>query len=43
MCAEITEMVRINSRGSKGGMLRKAISPVLETRYGGGETIGCCV
>ena len=40
---EITELARIDSRGSKGGMLRKTSSPVLETRYGGGEAIGWCV
>ena len=37
--AEITEVARIISRGSRDGMLQKAISPVLETRCGGGETI----
>jgi hypothetical protein len=36
---EITEVTRIDSRGSKGGMLRKTSSPVLETRCGGGEAI----
>lgn len=36
---EITEVTRLDSRGSKGGMLWKINSPVLETRYGGGEAI----
>ena len=36
--AEITEVVRVISRGSKDGMLSKIYCPVLETRYGGGET-----
>jgi hypothetical protein len=39
MSAEITEVARIDSRGSRGGMLLKKNSPVLETRYGGGEAI----
>jgi hypothetical protein len=41
MCAEITEVAHIDSRGSRVGMLWKTNSPVLETRYGGGETIDC--
>jgi len=41
--AEITEVARIISRGSRGGMTRKTDSPVLETRCGGGETTDCCV
>ncbi len=36
--AEITEVVRGLSRGSKDGMLWKMHCPVLETRFGGGET-----
>lgn len=43
MFAEITEVARIDSRGSRGGMSRKANSPVLETRCGDGEAIDCCV
>jgi hypothetical protein len=43
MCAEITEVARIISRGSRVGMLSKIYCPVLETRCGGGETIDCCV
>jgi len=39
--AETTEGARIVSRGSRGGMVRKTDSPVLETRCGGGETIDC--
>ena len=31
-CAEITEVVRVDSRGSKDGMLWKIYCPVLETR-----------
>lgn len=41
--AEITEVARVASRGSRGGMLRKRSSAVLETRYGGGEAIDGCV
>jgi len=41
--AETTEVVRVASRGSRGGMLRKLSSAVLETRYGGGEAINGCV
>ncbi len=37
--AETTEVAYIFSRGGRGGMLRKTISPVLETRHGGGEAI----
>ena len=40
---EITEVVRIISRGSRVGMLSKIYCPVLETRYGGGEAIDWCV
>jgi hypothetical protein len=36
--AEITEVVRGLSRGSKDGMLWKTYCSVLETRFGGGET-----
>ena len=43
MCAETTEVVHIFSRGSRDGMFSKIYCPVLETRYGGGETIGWCV
>ena len=35
--AWITEAVRAIFRGSRGGMLRKTGSPVLETQYGGVE------
>lgn len=38
-----TEVACVDSRGSKDGMLTKIYCPVLETRYGGGETIDCCV
>ena len=41
--AGITEVASIDSRGSRGGMVRKTDSPVLETRCGGGETIDCGV
>jgi hypothetical protein len=41
MRTETTEVACIISRGSRGGMIRKANSPVLETRCGGGETIDC--
>jgi hypothetical protein len=41
MGAEITEVAHIISRGSKVGMYSKIYCPVLETRYGGGETIDC--
>ena len=37
MRTEITEVVRVLSRGSKGGMFSKIYCPVLETRFGGGE------
>ena len=43
MNAEITEVAFIVSRGSKVGMLSKIYCTVLETRYGGGEPIDCCV
>ena len=43
MDAEITEMAFIDSRGSRVGMFLKIYCPVLETRYGGGEAINCCV
>ena len=43
MGAGITEVAPIDSRGSRVGMYSKIYCPVLETRYGGGETIGCCV
>jgi len=36
--AEITEVVRVISRGSKDGMFSKIYCPVLETHFGGGET-----
>ena len=36
--AGTTEVARGVSRGSKDGMLRKMHCPVLETRFGGGET-----
>lgn len=35
--AEITEVVRVISRGSKDGMLSRIYCPVLETRFEGGE------
>ena len=38
MCAEITEVAHIISRGSRVGMLSKIYCPVLETRFEGGET-----
>ena len=34
-----TEVAHVDSRGSKDGMLWKIYCPVLETRFGGGETI----
>ena len=37
MCARAMDMAHIDSRGDRGGMLRKTGSPVLETRQGGGE------
>jgi len=43
MGAGITEVVLIDSRGSRVGMYSKIYCPVLETRYGGGETIDWCV
>ena len=43
MDAEITEVASIDSRGSRVGMFLKIYCPVLETRYGGGEAINCCV
>lgn len=42
MSAEITEVARIISRGSRDGMLSMIYCPVLETRYGGGEATDCC-
>ena len=39
MGAEITEVAHIISRGSRVGMFSQIDCPVLETRYGGGETI----
>jgi hypothetical protein len=39
MDAGITEVASIDFRGSRVGMLLKIYCPVLETRYGGGETI----
>ena len=39
MDAGITEVASIDSRGSRVGMLSQIYCPVLETRYGGGETI----
>jgi hypothetical protein len=43
MNAEITEVACIIFRGSRVGMLSKIYCPVLETRYGDGETIDCSV
>ncbi len=43
MGTEITEVVLIDSRGSKVGMFPKIYCPVLETRCGGGEAADCCV
>ncbi len=43
MDAEITEVAFIDFRGSRVGMFLKIYCPVLETRYGGGEAINCCV
>ena len=43
MGAEITEVARIISRGSRVGMYSKIYCPVLETRCGGGEATDCCV
>ena len=43
MDAGITEVAFIDSRGSRVGMLSKIYCSVLETRYGGGEAIDCCV
>ena len=43
MDAEITEVASIDFRGSRVGMLTRIYCPVLETRYGGGEAIDCCV
>ena len=37
---ETTEVVRGLSRGSRDGMFSKIYCPVLETRFGGGETTG---
>ena len=34
-----TEVAHVDFRGSKDGMLRKIYCPVLEARFGGGETI----
>ena len=39
MSAERTEVALIDSRGSRVGMFSQIYCPVLETRYGGGETI----
>ena len=36
--AGITEVAPIDSRGSRDGMFSKSYFPVLETRFGGGET-----
>jgi hypothetical protein len=41
MGVEITEVATIDSRGSRVGMFSQIYCPVLETRYGGGETIDC--
>ena len=41
--AETTDVASIDSRGSRVGMYSKIYCPVLETRYGGGETIDWCV
>ena len=38
MDAGITEVASIDSRGSRVGMFSKIDCPVLETRFGGGET-----
>jgi len=38
MSAGITEVALIDSRGSRVGMFPKIYCPVLETRFGGGET-----
>ena len=43
VCAGITEVARIDSRGSKDGMFSKNYCPVLETRFGGGEATNRCV
>ena len=43
MSAGITEVARIISRGSRGGMLSRIYCPVLETRCGGGEATDCGV
>jgi len=43
MGAGITEVASIFFRGSRVGMYSKIYCPVLETRCGGGEAIGCCV
>ena len=37
MSAGITEVARIDSRGSRGGMLWRIYRAARETRYGGGE------
>ena len=38
MSAGITEVALIDSRGSRVGMFSQIYCPVLETRFGGGET-----
>jgi hypothetical protein len=38
MNAGITEVARIDSRGSRGGMLWRKYRAARETRYGGRET-----
>ena len=43
MDAEITEVARIDFRGSRVGMFLNIYCPVLETRRGGGEAIDCSV
>jgi len=39
MYAGITEVVCIDSRGNRGGMLWRIDRAARETRYGGGEAI----
>ena len=41
--ADITEGASIDSRGSRDGMFSQIYCPVLETRYGGGESTDRCV
>ena len=43
MAVEITEVTVINSRGNRDGMFLKIDCPVLETRFGCGETINRAV